>query len=327
MAGESALTVDVHLSARDLRRALEDDVRAGLSQAAKSIPPLWFYDEVGSELFEEITRLDEYYPTRAERRLLGQFAPAIAELAAADTLVELGAGACDKTRLLLGAMQAQGPLERYVPFDVSDEFLRAAATGIMEEYPDLSVRAVIGDFGRHLDRIPSNGRRLVAFLGGTVGNQTPAQRGRFFFHLNATMGATDHLLIGTDLVKDPARIVAAYDDRSGVTAAFNRNVLVVINRELGADFDVEQFDHVALWNESEEWIEMRLRSQRDQTVRVRDLDMEVAFSEGEELLTEISAKFTRERLVGELEAADFVVDATWGADEGEYMLTLAHPYC
>ncbi len=326
MGTESALIVDVHLSARDLRRALEDDVRAGLSRPDKSIPPLWFYDEVGSGLFEEITRLDEYYPTRAERRLLGQFAPAIAKLAAADTLVELGAGACDKTRLLLGAMRAEGPLARYVPFDVSDEFLRAAATGILSEYTDLQVRAVIGDFGRHPNRIPAGGRRLVAFLGGTIANETPTQRRRFFFDLNATMGATDHLLIGTDLVKDPARIVAAYDDPGGVTAAFNRNVLVVINRELGADFDVEQFDHVALWNATEEWIEMRLRSWRPQRVRVRDLDLAVAFAAGVDLLTEISAKFTPERLAGELEAADFVVDASWGADEGEYLLTLAHPY-
>jgi L-histidine N-alpha-methyltransferase len=326
-AGESALIVDVHLSARDLRAALEDDVRAGLSALEKNIPPLWFYDEVGSGLFEEITHLDEYYPTRAERRLLTVFAPAIAELAGADTLVELGAGACDKTRLLLAAMQARGPLRRYVPFDVSDEFLRAAAAGILEEFPDLLVRAVIGDFARHLDRIPPGGQRLVAFLGGTIGNLAPMQRRRFFFDLNCTMQANDHFLIGTDLVKDTRRIVAAYDDPGGVTAAFNRNVLVVINRELGADFDVAQFDHVALWNAAEQWIEMRLRSRVRQAVRVRDLDMEVVFEAGEDLLTEISAKFTPERLERELERADFVVDAMWGADEGEYLLTLAHPYC
>jgi L-histidine N-alpha-methyltransferase len=327
MAGESAITVDVHLSARDLRAALEDDVRAGLGASPKSIPPLWFYDEVGSRLFEDITHLDEYYPTRAERRLLTVFAPAIAELAQADTLVELGAGACDKTRLLLGAMRAQGPLRRYVPFDVSDEFLRAAATGIVEEFTDLQVRAVIGDFGRHLDRIPVEGRRLVAFLGGTIGNLTPMQRRRFFFDLNCTMRANDHFLIGTDLVKDTRRIVAAYDDPGGVTAAFNRNVLVVINRELGADFDVTQFEHVARWNAAEQWIEMRLRSRRHQVVRVRDLDMEVRFKAGEDLLTEISAKFTAAGLERELERADFVVDAMWGAEEGEYLLTLAHPYC
>jgi len=322
-----ALTVDVHLSARDLRAALEDDVRAGLSTAAKSIPPLWFYDEVGSGLFEEITRLEEYYPTRAERRLLTAFAPAIAELAAADTLVELGAGACDKTRLLLAAMQARGPLRRYLPFDVSDEFLRAAAVGILEEYTDLQVRAVIGDFSRHLDRIPQVGQRLIAFLGGTIGNLDPRQRRRFFFDLNCTMQSSDHFLIGADLVKDTRRILAAYDDPAGVTAAFNRNVLVVINRELGADFDVTQFDHVARWNAAEQWIEMRLRSQRRQVVRVRDLDMEVTFQAREDLLTEISAKFTPEGLEQELSRADFVVDAMWGADEGEYLLTLAHPYC
>jgi L-histidine Nalpha-methyltransferase len=327
MGTESALIVDVHLSARDLRLALEDDVRAGLRGEHKSIPPLWFYDEVGSGLFEEITRLDEYYPTRAERRLLTEFAPAIAELAGADTLVELGAGACDKTRLLLAAMAAQGPLRRYVPFDVSDEFLRAAAAGILEDYPELQVRAVIGDFGRHLDRIPPGGRRLVAFLGGTIGNLAPRERRRFFFDLNCTMGAGDYFLIGTDLVKDTARIVAAYDDALGITAAFNRNVLAVINRELRADFDPAGFDHVAHWNAAEEWIEMRLRARGRQVVAIRDLDMEVVFAPGEDLLTEISAKFTPARLAGELEAADFVVDAMWGAEEGEYLLTLAHPYC
>jgi len=210
---------------------------------------------------------------------------------------------------------------------VSDEFLRAAATGILEEYADLQVRAVIGDFQRHLDRIPLTGTRLIAFLGGTIGNLVPMRRRRFFFDLNCTMQSSDHFLLGTDLVKDTRRIVAAYDDPAGVTAAFNRNVLVVINRELGADFDVAQFDHVALWNPQEQWIEMRLRSRRPQVVTVRALDMVVTFEAGEDLLTEISAKFTPEKLEQELRLADFVVDAMWGANEGEYLLTLAHPYC
>ena len=186
-----------------------------MSAAAKSIPPVWFYDEEGSRLFEEITRLPEYYPTRAERRLLQLHAPAVAAVALADTLVELGAGACDKTRLLLDAMAAHGPLERYLPFDVSDEFLRAAAAGLVDDYPGLAVHAVVGDFHSHLDQIPTGGRRLVAFLGGTIGNLTPYQRRRFLFDLNCSMAGEDHLLIGTDLVKDPARIVAAYDDTAG----------------------------------------------------------------------------------------------------------------
>jgi L-histidine N-alpha-methyltransferase len=323
----SALTVDVFLTAAQLRSALEDDVRNGLSTQPKAIPPLWFYDEVGSRLFEDITRLPEYYPTRAERRLLTEHAADIAQLAGADTLVELGAGACDKTRLLLDAMRSSGPLVRYIPFDVSDEFLREAAAGLLDEYDGLSVHAVVGDFRQHLERIPIEGRRLVAFLGGTIGNLVPSERRRFLFDLNCTMGGTDHLLLGVDLVKDRDTIVAAYDDSAGVTAAFNRNVLRVINNELGADFAPENFDHVALWNEADQWIEMRLRSTLDQAVHVKELGLSVEFAQGEDLLTEISAKFVPTELENELLASDFVLDAMWGADEGEFLLVLAHPYC
>lgn len=321
------LSVDVHLSAADLRTALEHDVRRGLTAATKSIPPVWFYDEEGSRLFEEITGLPEYYPTRAERELLEHHAPEIAQMAKADSLVELGAGACSKTRVLLDAMAAEGPLMRYLPFDVSDEFLREAAGGLMADYEGLEVRAVVGDFHRHLGEIPALGRRLVAFLGGTIGNLVPRQRRRFLFDLNCTLDSDDHLLLGTDLVKDAARIVAAYDDPSGVTAEFNRNVLRVLNNRLGADFDPGAFEHVALWNETEEWIEMRLRSSCAQRVRIAQLGLDVSFADGEELLTEISAKFTPQRVTDELAAADFVVDGMWGAEDGEFLLTLAHPYC
>jgi L-histidine N-alpha-methyltransferase len=323
----SILTVDVFLTAAQLRNALEDDVRRGLTAAQKSIPPLWFYDESGSRLFEEITQLPEYYPTRAERRLLTDHAGAIARLAQADTLVELGAGACDKTRLLLDAMRESGPLARYIPFDVSDEFLREAAAGLLDEYPGLSVHAVVGDFRQHLNRIPVEGHRLVAFLGGTIGNLVPAERQRFLFDLNCTMGPADHLLLGVDLVKDRKTIVAAYDDSQGVTAAFNRNVLNVINNELGADFVPQEFDHVALWNEADQWIEMRLRSTRAQSIHVAELGLDVDFAHGEDLLTEISAKFVPTALENELLASDFVVDTMWGVDEGEFLLVLAHPYC
>jgi L-histidine N-alpha-methyltransferase len=323
----SDLTVDVFLTAAQLRNALEEDVMKGLTARPKSIPPLWFYDEVGSRLFEDITRLPEYYPTRAERRMLTRHAGDIAGLAQADTLVELGAGACDKTRLLLDAMRAAGPLHRYIPFDVSDEFLREAAAGLIDEYEGLSVHAVVGDFRRHLNQVAVDGRRLVAFLGGTIGNLVPAERQRFLFDLNCTMGRQDHLLLGVDLVKDRDTIVAAYDDSAGVTAAFNRNVLSVINNELGANFDPDAFDHVALWNEDDRWIEMRLRSRADQEVRVAELDIDVRFEEGEDLLTEISAKFDPTQLENELLGSDFVVDAMWGADDGEFLLALAHPYC
>jgi len=319
--------VDVHLSSDDLRAALRRDVRDGLGSTSKSIPPVWFYDEEGSRLFEAITRLPEYYPTRAERALLEVHAPAIADMAAADTLVELGAGACDKTRLLLDAMARRGALRRYLPFDVSDEFLRDAASELMEAYDGLEVHAVVGDFHRHLDRIPVGGRRLVAFLGGTIGNLTPPQRRRFLFDVNCTMQVGDHLLLGTDLVKEPDRIVAAYDDAAGVTAQFNRNVLRVLNHRLGADFDPASFEHVARWNADEEWVEMCLRSTCEQVVAISDLDMTVGFDAGEDLLTEISAKFTPERVADELVASDFVVDGMWGADAGEFLLTLAHPYC
>jgi L-histidine N-alpha-methyltransferase len=321
------LRVDVHLGPEDFRAALEADVRSGLASTPKSIPPVWFYDEVGSALFEDITSLAEYYPTRAERALLEEHAPAIATIARADTLVELGAGACAKTRVLLDAMVGAGELERYLPFDVSDEFLREAAGELRADYPGIDIHAVVGDFHRHLDRIPRKGRRLIAFLGGTIGNFTPEERRRFYFDLNTTMDPGDHLLLGTDLVKDTARIVAAYDDAAGVTAAFNRNVLTVLNRELDADFDPAAFDHVATWNAEEAWIEMRLRARSPQRVHVRALDLAVEFDGGEDLLTEISAKFTADGLSAELEAADFVLDGVWGAGDGEFLLTVAHPYC
>ncbi len=255
-----AYTIDVHLSPEEVRSQMLADALEGLRGETKSIPPVWFYDERGSRLFEEITQLPEYYPTRAERALLEAHASAIAELSKADTLVELGAGACDKTRVLLCALQETGSLSRYVPFDVSDEFLRSAATTLSEEFDSLDIHLVIGDFQHHLAEIPTEGRRMVAFLGGTIGNLNPAQRARFLFDLNCTMSSDDSLLLGTDLVKDRGRLVAAYDDGAGVTADFNRNVLRVLNEQLGGDFDPELFQHVAVWNEGEQWIEMRLRA-------------------------------------------------------------------
>jgi L-histidine N-alpha-methyltransferase len=303
------------------------DALKGLQAEEKSIPPVWFYDERGSRLFEEITQLPEYYPTRAERALLEAHALSIAELSNADTLVELGAGACDKTRVLLSALQEAGSLSRYVPFDVSDEFLRSAATTLTEEFDTLAVHLVIGDFHHHLAEIPTEGRRMVAFLGGTIGNLDPKQRARFLFDLNCTMSSDDSLLLGTDLVKDRRRLVAAYDDADGVTADFNRNVLRVLNQQLGGDFDPDRFSHVAVWNEDEQWIEMRLRSQEAVEVSLRGAGITVRFDEGEDLLTEISAKFTPERIERELVDAGFVVEGMWGADDGEFLLTLAHPYC
>jgi len=320
-------SIDIHLTAHDLRAALERDVRVGLTAEAKWLPPVWFYDDRGSALFDEITRLEEYYPTRAERGLLVAHAAEIAARSEADTLVELGAGTCDKSRVLLDAFRAAGTLVRYVPLDVSDGTLWAAARALVDEYPGLDVHAVVGDFDHHMGKIPVGGRRIVAFLGSTIGNFYPDQRRRFLFDLDCTMAHGDSLLIGTDLVKDEKKLVAAYDDAAGVTAEFNRNVLRVLNRELQARFDPARFAHVALWNEEDSRIEMRLRSLDDQVVVIGDLGLEVPFAAGEDLLTEISTKFTRSGVEAELFEAGFVVDAMWEAPEGEFLLTLATPYC
>ncbi|HEY7948973.1 MAG TPA: L-histidine N(alpha)-methyltransferase [Acidimicrobiales bacterium] len=320
-------SIDVHLSAADLRSALENDVRVGLQAEAKWLPPVWFYDDRGSALFDEITRLEEYYPTRAERGLLEAYAPEIARRSGADTLVELGAGTCEKSRVLLDALVGAGRLRRYVPLDVSDGTLWTAANELVAEYPGLDVHAVVGDFDRHIGLIPSAGRRMVAFLGSTIGNFYPDHRRRFLFDLDCTMSHGDSFLLGTDLIKDEKKLIAAYDDALGVTAEFNRNVLHVLNRELHADFEPACFQHVALWNEEEHRIEMRLRSLDDQRILIADLGLEVEFAAGEDLLTEISTKFSREGVEAELFEAGFIVDGMWEAPEGEFLLTLANPYC
>lgn len=317
--------IDRHLTPDDLAKTLRADVREGLTSAPKTLPPKWFYDQRGSELFEEITRLEEYYPSRAERAILRAHAAEIAAASGARTLLELGAGSGEKTRLLLDALGTTGSLERYVPVDVSGTFLIEAARSIADAYSGLDVHAVVADFGQHLDLLPSAGPRLIAFLGGTVGNLAPAERAGFLSDLRATMGDADRLLLGTDLVKDSGRLVRAYDDARGVTAAFNRNVLHVINAELSADFDPDAFAHVSHWDADAEWIEMRLRSVRDQRVRVGDLDLDVDFRTGEEMRTEISAKFRLETLPGELAASGFAVDRSWTDPDGDFALTLARP--
>ena len=301
------------------------DARAGLTATPKILPPKWFYDEEGCRLFDEITRLPEYYPTRAERAILGERAGDIAARTSADTLVELGSGTSEKTRLLLDALSAHGTLRRFVPFDVSEPTLRDAAAAIEVEYPRADVHAVVGDFERHLDRLPTGGTRLVAFLGSTIGNLDPAGRMEFFRAVGAGLGPDDALLLGTDLVKDTRRLEAAYDDAAGITAAFNRNVLSVLNRELGADFAPDRFEHVACWNPAEEWIEMRLRSLDDQTVRVTHLDVDVAFDAGEEMRTEISAKFRREKVEAELGAAGLALLSWWTDPGGDFALSLSTP--
>ena len=318
------LTVEEHLDPADRRTLLERDARAGLTAMPKWLSPIWFYDEHGSQLFDEITRLPEYYPTRCERALLQANAADIVAAADADTLVELGSGTSEKTRVLLDAMAERGPC-RYVPLDVDADTLLSAAKALVDEYPALTVHAVAGDFHRHLDRLPQEGRRLVAFLGGTIGNLRPHERLRFLRDLERTMDADDRLLLGVDLVKDPGRLVAAYDDAAGVTAAFNRNALRVVNRELDADFDADAFDHVARWDPDEHWIEMRLRARSPQQVHLGGLGETIAFDAGEDLLTEISAKFTVDRVTGELWDAGFAVDATWCHGIDDFLLVLARP--
>ncbi|MDP9397656.1 MAG: L-histidine N(alpha)-methyltransferase [Actinomycetota bacterium] len=318
-------TIDQHVTDEDLERALRADVRTGLTTSPKELRPVWFYDARGSELFEEITRLPEYYPTRSERAILEAHADDIARRSRADTLVELGSGSSDKTRLLLDALQRAGTLRRYVPVDVSVSALREAVSAISADYPDLVVHGVAGDFERHLDRVPRGGRRLTAFLGGTIGNFAPAQRATFLRTLRADLVDGDAVLLGTDLVKGADRLVPAYDDAAGVTAAFNKNVLAVLNSRLGADFDLDAFAHVALWDPEAEWIEMRLRSLRDQQVELPALGLRVRFAAGEEMRTEISAKFRRETLAAELQDAGLALQGWWTDPAGDFALSLSTP--
>ena len=315
--------IDYFLTADDLAKSLRQDVVNGLTASPKTLPPKWFYDERGSELFEDITRLEEYYPTRRERAILAVRAPEIAEATGARVLLELGAGSGEKTRLLLRALA--GTLRTYVPVDVSGDFLAGAADQIAADHPGLRVHAVVADHERHLHQLPDGERRLIAFLGGTIGNMPPAERVSFLSGLRASMGDDDALLLGADLVKEPRRLVAAYDDASGVTAEFNRNVLHVINRELGADFVPERFEHVAVWNSSDEWMEMRLRSMVRQVVGLPALDLSVEFAAGEEMRTEISAKFRRERLEAEMGAANLRIDRWWTDPDGDFVLSLVRP--
>jgi L-histidine N-alpha-methyltransferase len=315
--------VDVYLSDDDIDAALRADVRAGLTAPAKELPPKWFYDERGSQLFDQITRLPEYYPTRCERAILDERAPAIVAASGADTLVELGSGTSEKTRLLLDAMRDRGALRRYVPFDVSESTLRAAGAALEADYPGLDVHGVVGDFDHHLARLPGDGRRLVAFLGGTIGNLKPAERKQFLADLVGGLNAGDGLLLGTDLVKDVSRLEAAYDDSAGVTAAFNRNVLAVINRRLDADFDLDRFEHRACFDTDNEWIEMRLRSTIAQQVRIDDLDLVVDFARGEEMRTEISAKFRRAGVETELADAGLRLTEWWTDAGGDFALSLS----
>ncbi|MFB6957780.1 L-histidine N(alpha)-methyltransferase [Streptomyces sp. NPDC056309] len=300
--------------------ALRADVQKGLTSDPKTLPPKWFYDARGSELFERITELPEYYPTRAEREILTDRAAEIADALPARTLVELGSGSSEKTRHLIDALPR---LHTYVPVDVSDTALEQAGRALVAERPGLNVHALIADFTAGLTLPHSPGPRLLAFLGGTIGNLLPGERAEFLASVRALLSPGDALLLGTDLVKAEDVLVRAYDDAAGVTAAFNKNVLIVVNRELGADFEPDAFDHVALWDTTNEWIEMRLRSRTAQTVKVPALDLAVHFAAGEELRTEVSAKFRKDRVGGELAAAGLELERWWTDGEERFALSLS----
>jgi L-histidine Nalpha-methyltransferase len=330
-------TIEYRLPPDYRAASLRADALAGLTASPKSLPPKWFYDAQGSALFEKITELPEYYPTRAERSILRAAAAEIARLSRARVLVELGSGSSEKTRLLLSALRAEGSLEAYVPVDVSESALVGAEETLAVDYPGLAVHAVVSDFEQYLgiEQLPNAheasggdtaaGPRLVAFLGSTIGNMVPAERAAFLRRVRASLRPGDSFLLGTDLVKEVAVLVAAYDDSAGVTAAFNKNVLAVLNAELGADFDLDGFEHVAVWDPANEWIEMRLRATAEQRARVRDLDLDVHFAAGEEMRTEVSAKFRRAGVEAELAAAGLAMRAWW-TDPGErFGLSLSVP--
>jgi len=317
------IEIEVDLPAGGTLAGLAEDVREGLSCPFKELPPKYFYDARGSKLFEQITELPEYYPTRAERSILESGAADIVAAAGPTTLIELGSGAAAKTRYLLDAMRDAGSLETYVPVDISEEITRRVAEELVSEYDGLRVHGVVCDYETHLERVPREEGGLIAFLGGTVGNFRPGPRRSFLARIATLMYPGDRFLLGTDLVKDPGVLEAAYNDSQGITAEFNKNVLRVLNRELDAGFEPDAFEHVAFWDADNEWIDIRLRSLVEQFIDIRDLDMQVHFARNEEMRTEISTKFTRERLEASYADAGLELVEWWTDPEGLFALSLA----
>jgi len=323
MDAKATVEIAVELPEGGALAGITEVVREGLSSPFKELPPKYFYDERGSELFERITEQPEYYPTRCEREILDARAAAIVAAAKPRTLIELGSGAAAKSRVLLDAMRDAGTLERFVPVDIAEGITRRVAAELVDEYPGLAIEGVVCDYETHLERTPRPEGSLIAFLGGTIGNFRPAPRRSFLARIATLMYPGDRFLLGTDLVKDRARLEAAYNDAAGVTAEFNKNVLNVLNRELDADFDLDGFEHVAFWDPDNEWIDIRLRALAEQFVDIRAIDMRVHFSRNEEMRTEISTKFTRERI--ESSYADVGLELTdwWTDRDGMYALSLA----
>ncbi|MFB9660990.1 L-histidine N(alpha)-methyltransferase [Glycomyces mayteni] len=309
----------------DLDAALRLDVRRGLTSEPKHLPMRLHYDGRGSALFGELTRQPEYYQTRAERAVLRDNAAAIAAFGAGPVaVVELGAGRAEKIRPVLDALAAAGRLDAFWPFDVAEGEVRDVLAELAPAYPGVRLGGIVGDFTRHLSQLPDSGSaRLVAFLGGTFGNFTGPERGRFLQDLREALRPGDRFLLGADLVKDPEVILAAYNDAAGVTAEFNRNVLHVLNHRLGADFAPEHFEHVALWDGGTDTVDMRLRALKPMTVRIADLDLDVSFAAGEEIRTGISVKFHRGELETQLRAAAFAPEACWTDEDGRMGVFLA----
>jgi L-histidine Nalpha-methyltransferase len=318
------ISVEVRLPPGGPLSGMAADVRAGLTRPFKELSPRYFYDDRGSELFEQITELDEYYPTRCERDILDTCAADICEAANSPaTLIELGSGSASKTRVMLDAMLDAGCLETYCPVDISEEITRDTAERIATEYGQVEVRGLVCDFELDLERIPVAAPRVIALLGGTIGNFAPQQRAGFLRRISHLLGPDDRFLLGTDLVKDRHLLEAAYDDSRGVTAEFNKNVLAVLNRELGADFDLDRFEHVARWDPENLWIDIRLRSLANQVVNFESLGMMVPFAAGEEMRTEISTKFARQGLEGIYAEAGLQLTDWWTDSEGMFALSLA----
>lgn len=318
-----SISVDTHLPPGWAEGAMRDDITRAFTRSPKILPPMWLYDDRGSELFDQITRLVEYYPTEAERSILAARSSEIARRTGATTVVELGSGTSDKTRTLLDAFWATGQLQRFVPLDVSEATLVDAAQMLAGRYQGLQVQAVVGDFTRHLRHLPAGPDRMVAFLGGTIGNFYAEERRAFLGAVADSLETGEWLLLGIDLMKPVDRILDAYNDASGVTDAFIKNVLAVVNEAFGADFDLDSFDYVPFWDGREERVDMRLRSDEPQSVRLADLDLEVELAAGEEIRVEISTKFRPERLAGELVDVGFTIEQLWTDDRADFGLLLA----
>ncbi len=317
--------VDRLLDEADRRSALYDATFWSLRGSPKSIPSVWLYDERGSQLFDEITRLPEYYPTRRETEILVTRSADIAARTQARVLVELGSGTSEKTRLLLDALEAAGSLERFMPLDASEEMLRASAEVIARRYPSIGVHALVADFERHLKALPGEDERLVAFLGSTIGNLDPEGRGRLLADVASVLAPGDSFLVGLDLVKSASRLEAAYNDSRGITEAFVRNGLEAVNRELAAEFRQDDFDYVARWDAENEWMDIGFSARRAHEVEVGALDVSVSFAAGEQLRLEISAKFRRELFERELVAAGLELEDWWTDAAGDFALALSAP--